>query len=300
MTSTIAPITLDIETRAAPSRAWAYLTDPELVARWFADASALGEPGDTYRIDFGDGSVIEGQITAVEPGRRFEHEWAWLDDDAPGRTLVRWEVTPLPGGGARISLVHEGWDAAGADDAIARDSQEGAAQSIKVNNGRRPFMGVCFLCRLLFGVARSLHEFIAQLLHPFSLDRDHRQILDSGTGLMHISCRPHGIFPGHYRAMHRFYVRLGGTEGCSALAVHGVILAANPHREVGQAGGNVLYGAKDCHGSGRAGALHIDDRQLRATHAQATKYGLPSDPPVKLGAATSGFKLPDYQPSHRF
>jgi uncharacterized protein YndB with AHSA1/START domain len=119
----IEPIVLAIETHAAPDRAWSFITEPELVALWFADASPVGMPGERYRIDFGDGSVIEGRITAVEPGHRFEHEWAWLDDDAPGQTLVRWEVAPLPDGGARISLVHEGWDEAGADDAI-RDDHE--------------------------------------------------------------------------------------------------------------------------------------------------------------------------------
>jgi uncharacterized protein YndB with AHSA1/START domain len=119
----IGPIVLDIETQAAPDRAWSFLTEPALVALWFADASPVGAPGDRYRIDFGDGSVIEGRITAVEPARRFEHEWSWLDDDAPGRTLVRWEVVPLDDGGARISLVHDGWDEAGAGDAI-RDDHE--------------------------------------------------------------------------------------------------------------------------------------------------------------------------------
>lgn len=123
MSSTIEPIVLAIESPASADRAWSYLTDPELVARWFADASPVGAPGERYRIDFGDGSVIEGRITVVEPGRRFEHEWAWLDDTAPGQTLVRWTVTPLPSGGARIELVHEGWDEAGADDAI-RDDHE--------------------------------------------------------------------------------------------------------------------------------------------------------------------------------
>ena len=123
MSSTIEPIVLAIESPASADRAWSYLTDPELVARWFADASPVGAPGERYRIDFGDGSVIEGRIMVVEPGRRFEHEWAWLDDTAPGQTLVRWTVTPLATGGARIELVHEGWDEAGSGDAI-RDDHE--------------------------------------------------------------------------------------------------------------------------------------------------------------------------------
>lgn len=119
----IAPIQLGIETRAAPARAWAFITDPDLVARWFADASPVGEIGTPYRIDFGDGSVVEGRIVAVEPGRAFSHEWAWRDDEAGRPTLVRWQVAGLPGGGSRIDLVHEGWTDAGADEAI-RDDHE--------------------------------------------------------------------------------------------------------------------------------------------------------------------------------
>jgi uncharacterized protein YndB with AHSA1/START domain len=123
MNAAIAPIILSIETSAAPARAWAFLTDPELVARWFADASPVGEPGEPYRIDFGDGSIVEGRIVALEPGSSFAHEWAWRDDE-PGRpTLVRWQVQPTERGGSRVDLVHEGWAEAGADDAI-RDDHE--------------------------------------------------------------------------------------------------------------------------------------------------------------------------------
>jgi len=123
MSAPVAPIVLGIETRAGPDRAWAYITEPELVARWFAEASPVGQPGEPYRIDFGDGSVVEGRILVVERGRRFEHEWAWADDTSPGPTVVRWQVVPLEGGGARVELIHDGWDEAGADDAL-RDDHE--------------------------------------------------------------------------------------------------------------------------------------------------------------------------------
>lgn len=122
MTS-IEPITLVIDTRATPGKAWAFITEPDLVASWFAAASPIGEVGTQYRIDFGDGSVVEGRIIAVEPGRTFVHEWAWLGDEASRPTLVRWAVDPLTGGGSRVTLVHEGWTEAGADDAI-RDDHE--------------------------------------------------------------------------------------------------------------------------------------------------------------------------------
>lgn len=120
----IAPIRLTLETAAGPELVWAYLTEPDHVAEWFTEASEVGRVGDTYRLDFGDGSVVEGEVVELAPGRRFAHGWAWLDQE-PGRpTLVTWEVEPLPErGGSRIVLVHEGWTEAGADEAI-RDDHE--------------------------------------------------------------------------------------------------------------------------------------------------------------------------------
>jgi uncharacterized protein YndB with AHSA1/START domain len=119
----ITPIMLAIETRATPGRAWAFISDPELVATWFAEVTPLGEVGGSYRIDFGDGSVVEGRLTAIDPGRAFAHEWGWQDDEPRRPTLVRWVVEPVAGGGSRFALVHDGWAEAGADDAI-RDDHE--------------------------------------------------------------------------------------------------------------------------------------------------------------------------------
>lgn len=124
----IEPIRLVIRTAAPPDLAWSYLTDPERVAEWFTEASELGEVGTTYRLDFGDGSIVEGPVVEIVPGRRFAHGWAWIDEtpaDATPRqeTLVRWEVRPLDAGGSEIELIHEGWTEAGADDAI-RDDHE--------------------------------------------------------------------------------------------------------------------------------------------------------------------------------
>ena len=120
---TIDPIRLGIEMAATPERAWEWITEPDLVARWFAEVTAVGAPGATYRIDFGDGSVVEGRILAVTPGRSFSHEWTWNDAEPGETTVVTWQVTGLPDGGARIDLVHDGWLDANADEAI-RDEHE--------------------------------------------------------------------------------------------------------------------------------------------------------------------------------
>ena len=125
MTSTpIAPILLTLRTRAAVGQAWEYLVDPARVAEWFTDASTLGMVGDLYRLDFGEGSVVEGPIVVHDPGRRFAYRWIWIDAEPLQETLVTWTVRPSDAGGSEIDLVHDGWDEAGADSA-QRDDHEG-------------------------------------------------------------------------------------------------------------------------------------------------------------------------------
>ena len=126
MTDSLAPIVIEIETAATPAEAWAALTEPERIADWFTDASPLGAVGSEYRLNFGDGSVVEGVVTVLEPGHRFAHTWAWADGNGEVRqeTLVSWVVEPVPGGGTRITLVHDGWANAGLDE-TARDDHEG-------------------------------------------------------------------------------------------------------------------------------------------------------------------------------
>ena len=116
------PIVLTIETPASPGDAWAALTEPERITDWFTEASPLGDVGDTYRLDFGDGSVVEGVIQRVEPGRAFAHTWVWVGVEPVQETVVTWSVEPADGG-ARVTLTHDGWAEAGLDEA-ARDDHE--------------------------------------------------------------------------------------------------------------------------------------------------------------------------------
>lgn len=120
----VTPIRLVIRTSASADRAWEYLTDPERVEEWLTSASPIAAIGETHRLDFGEGSIVEGPIVALEPGRRFAHGWAWIDAEPRQETLVTWTVTALDAGGSEIELVHDGWAEAGADSA-QRDDHEG-------------------------------------------------------------------------------------------------------------------------------------------------------------------------------
>jgi uncharacterized protein YndB with AHSA1/START domain len=116
------PIVLTIQTPATPEAAWAALTEPDRIADWFTDASPLGGIGDAYRLDFGEGSVVEGVVRRVEPGRTFAYTWVWADVEPVQETLVTWAVEAADEG-SRITLTHEGWADAGLDEA-ARDDHE--------------------------------------------------------------------------------------------------------------------------------------------------------------------------------
>jgi uncharacterized protein YndB with AHSA1/START domain len=115
----VPPIELIVDTGADPDTAWHTLTEPARVALWLTEASTPRRVGDRYRLDFGEGSIVRGEILVLEPGHAFAHRWAWDGGEAGEVTLVTWTVAPRAGG-SRISLRHDGWDAAGLD-ASARD-----------------------------------------------------------------------------------------------------------------------------------------------------------------------------------
>ena len=113
----VPPIELHLETP------WRTLTEPARVVLWLTDASTPHRVGEDYRLDFGEGSVVRGEILELTPGRVFAHRWAW-EDGAPGEaTVVSWTVEPVDGG-AVIRLRHDGW-AEAAIDAGVRDDHEG-------------------------------------------------------------------------------------------------------------------------------------------------------------------------------
>ena len=115
----VPPIELVVDTGADPDTAWRTLTEPARVALWLTEASVPRRVGERYRLDFGEGSIVRGEIIVLEPGHVFAHRWAWDGGEAGEVTLVTWTVSSRPGG-SRIALRHDGWDEAGLD-LTARD-----------------------------------------------------------------------------------------------------------------------------------------------------------------------------------
>jgi uncharacterized protein YndB with AHSA1/START domain len=107
MIDALEPIRLSIETPADAETAWQAITEPDRIAEWFTEASALGRVGDPYRLDFGD-SAVDGEVLAVEAGRQFSYSWSWDGGEGAEPTVVSWTVEPL-GGGSRVVLEHGGW-----------------------------------------------------------------------------------------------------------------------------------------------------------------------------------------------
>ena len=117
--ATVPPIVIRFHSPAPLDRAWRAVTEPAEVAKWFADVTPAAATGAPYRVDFGDGSAVEGVIRALQPGRRLAYTWAWAGEDGP-TTLVTWDVAP-DDGGSRITLTHDGWAQAGVDQATRDD-----------------------------------------------------------------------------------------------------------------------------------------------------------------------------------
>ena len=113
-------------TAADPATLWAALTVPERVAAWFATASPLGAVGAPYTLDFGDGSIVDGELRELVRGHRFAHSWHWLAP-ASETTQVTWEVEPTADGRSAVVLRHAGWAEAGLGE-TDRDDHRGAWQ----------------------------------------------------------------------------------------------------------------------------------------------------------------------------
>ena len=117
-------IVSEIDISAPPERVFKALTDPAQLQRWFTNPECPAKswemdprPGGHYRYETEAGSIVvnnvrqfkcHGEILEVDPPRLLVYTWiANWHDDASSRTIVRWELTPKPGG-THVKVTHSG------------------------------------------------------------------------------------------------------------------------------------------------------------------------------------------------
>ena len=93
---------------------WEAITNPAIVAKFVhgAQVESTYEVGAKLRSLSPDGSDIWGDNTILEsdPPRRLVHTWRSLYDPvmaAEQESRVTWEIEPLPGGFAKLTLIHD-------------------------------------------------------------------------------------------------------------------------------------------------------------------------------------------------
>ncbi|PQP16982.1 SRPBCC family protein [Rhodococcus opacus] len=110
---TTTTISVDQFIAAPPAKVWRALTEPELLARWWAAGDIAATVGHRFHLDMPGWGAVPCEVVEVEPERRFVYTFTenW--------TLV-WRLVP-EGAGTRLFLDHSGFDL---DDKRSRDAFE--------------------------------------------------------------------------------------------------------------------------------------------------------------------------------
>lgn len=105
--------------KASPARVWRALTDPGMMARWWAKGDVRPIVGHAFLLDMGKWGLQRCQVVEVEPERRLAYRFAMESID----TTITWLLAP-EGTGTRLTLVQSGFDM---ESPLARSALEGMA-----------------------------------------------------------------------------------------------------------------------------------------------------------------------------
>ncbi|MGW4337999.1 SRPBCC family protein [Rhodococcus koreensis] len=110
---TTTQISVDQFIAAPPAKVWRALTEPDLLARWWAAGDIAATVGHRFHLDMPGWGAVPCEVVEVEPEQRFVYTFTenW--------TLV-WRLVP-EGTGTRLFLDHSGFDL---DDKRSRDAFE--------------------------------------------------------------------------------------------------------------------------------------------------------------------------------
>jgi uncharacterized protein YndB with AHSA1/START domain len=113
------PDTIEVEhLYSQPASAvWKALTDPELIARWWAPGDVKPVVGHRFELDMGKWGKQPCEVVEVQPERLLKYRFSVGKLD----TLITWRLA-AEGTGTRLTLTHEGFNL---DSPMGREALEG-------------------------------------------------------------------------------------------------------------------------------------------------------------------------------
>ena len=115
--NTLEVIRVDHYYSQAPSSVWKALTDPALLARWWAPGDVRPVVGHRFDLDMGPWGKQRCEVLEVQHERLLKYRFAADTLD----TVITWELVP-EGPGTQLKLTHEGFNL---DSPMGRQALEG-------------------------------------------------------------------------------------------------------------------------------------------------------------------------------
>ena len=103
-----------------PEAVWQALTDPKMLARWWAPGAVRAEVGHTFTLDMGPWGQQSCRVLEVQQERLLRYSFA----EGVLDSTVTWRLVP-EGSGTRLFLTHEGFDL---DSPLGRQAYRGMGQ----------------------------------------------------------------------------------------------------------------------------------------------------------------------------
>jgi len=101
----VTDIELDQFIAREPAAVWRALTEPELLARWWAAGDIKPIVGHRFTMDMGEWGQQPCEVLEVEPERLLRYTFA----EGVLNTIITWRLE-AEGGGTRLFLVHDGFE----------------------------------------------------------------------------------------------------------------------------------------------------------------------------------------------
>ena len=109
--SDVTTIEQTVRINASPPTVWAFWTDPQRLAEWWAGSAEVeAKPGGLYRVVMAEGPVMRGSFVELDPFTRLVFTFGWEEGAPagplpPGSSTVEVALTP-EGGGTVLVLRH--------------------------------------------------------------------------------------------------------------------------------------------------------------------------------------------------